>query len=344
MNLKPWSRTTRILIIIAAIIGLIWLIIAINPLIQSLIIAALLAYLLYPVAQWVTGHTRLNYVWAARVVYGVCLLLLIGVPALASAIAFSQFDELQADFVAAMLQLREWLTQPLELYGRQLQPLSVIDNLIQSNLSSLGNASGGALTALMGVTTNLLWGLTALVSLYYFLVDGHRIKPWLVGLMPPEYQAEFHLLVDEIDEVWRVFLRAQLIIFAIFFALLGSSMFAVVWFYRSQLLPLSPIGLIVLLVIVYAIVQNIDNVIVRPYFFGESLKLHPGLVFVGLIAGVAFGGLLGVIIVIPLIATAKVVGRYVHRRLLGQSPWPEVEQIKEEVQIEAITSEPRSHL
>lgn len=326
MNFKPWSRTTRILIVVGTAIGLIWLIIVINPLVQALAIAALLAYLFYPAVHWVSRRGRLSHVWAARVVYGVLLLLVLGIPAILSALVFSQFDELKADFIAAMLQFREWLIQPLELFGYQLQPLSVIDNLIQSNMSVLGNASSSALNALAGVTTNLLWMLTVVVSLYYFLVDGHLIKSRLVELMPPEYQAEFHLLIDEIDVVWRVFLRAQIIIFAIFIALLGSSMFAVVWLYRSQLLPLSPIGLIVLLVIVYAIVQNIDNVIVRPYFFGESLKLHPGLVFVGLIAGIAFGGLLGVIIAVPLIATAKVIGHYLHRRLLGLSPWPELEQ------------------
>lgn len=326
MKLIPWSRTTRILIVVGTVIGLIWLIIVINPLVQALAVAALLAYLFNPAVQWVSRRWRLSHVWAARAVYGVLLLLVIGIPALLSALVVRQWDGLQADFIAAMLQFRSWLTQPIELFGYQLQPLSIIDNLIQNNLSALGNASGGAITALMGVSTNVLWVLTGVVSLYYFMVDGHLIKPWLIELIPPAYQDEFHLLIDEIDGVWRVFLRAQIIIFAIFIGLLGSSMFSVVWLYRSRLLPLSPIGLIVLLVIVYAIVQNIDNVIVRPYFFGESLKLHPGVVFVGLIAGIAFGGALGIIIAIPLIATAKVVGRYVHRRLMGLSPWPELKQ------------------
>jgi len=171
--------------------------------------------------------------------------------------------------------------------------------------------------------------LTVLVSLYYFLTDGPKIKLWLIDLFPDKYQMEVGLLLAEIEEAWRVFLRAQIIIFLIFFALLGSGLFLVVWLYRTELLPLSTLGLVVLLVIVYAIVQQIDNFLVRPYFFGQSLELHPGLVLVGLIGGLAFGGVLGIIVVVPCLATARILGHYVHCRLLGRPPWPDLVQAPE---------------
>ena len=325
MTVKPWSRTTRILIIIAAIIGLIATVISFSPLVQSLVVAALLAYLLHPIARWLARRTRLNMLWAARLTYGLFLLLLAGIPAGVSTVAFNQFESVEADFLAAITELIDRLAQPIELFDFQFQPQMLLDNLAQSGGNALAAIPGGALDALAGLSTNLLWGLAVLVSLYYFLTDGYQIKCWLVGLVAENYQEELSLLIDEVDEVWRVFLRAQLIIFAIFIALLGGSMFSVVWMYRAGLLPLSPVGLVVLLVAVYVLVQNIDNVVVRPYFFGESLKLHSGVVFIGLIGGIAFGGVLGVIIVVPMIATLKVVGRYIHRRLLGLPPWPETE-------------------
>jgi predicted PurR-regulated permease PerM len=323
---KNWSRTTRILVISAGVIGLIYLVITFTPLVQALVIGALLAYLLDPLVHWLTKRTRFNRLWAARVVYVLFLLLLGGLPAILSTVAVTQFGRWSADFYAALTELRGWVRQPVDLLGFQFQPLALLNNLEETGFSTFSSAA----LALRSVTTNLLWGLTALVSLYYFLVDAPKIKPNLVGLVSPEYQTDARILLDEIDEVWRVFLRAQIIIFIIFVALLGSSMALVVGLYRSGLLPLSPIGLAVLLLAVYTIVQNIDNIIVRPYFFGESLKLHPGVVFVGLIAGLAFGGVLGVIIIIPAIATAKVIGLYIHRRLLGVSPWPHLEETWDE--------------
>ncbi|MEW5960629.1 MAG: AI-2E family transporter [Chloroflexota bacterium] len=317
-----WSRTTRLMVFIAGAIILIWLVTVTSPLIASLTISALLSYLLDPLVQWLTRRTRLNHLWAARGVYVLFLLVLAGIPTVLSTVALSQFDDLQSDFLAATTELKARLTQPLVFLGFQFQPLALLDNLEQVSGNALSTISGGALDALIRVTTNLLWGLTALVSLYYFLVDGYKIKSWLVGLFAPKYQDDARLLLEEIDEAWRIFLRVQLLIFLIFIILLGGGIFLVVWLYRIQLLPLSPIGLIVLLVIVYAIVQQIDNFLVRPYFFGESLKLHPGVVLVGLIGGLAFGGVLGAIIVIPAIATAKIIGHYVHCRLLGKLPWP----------------------
>lgn len=326
--IKPWSRVTRILVILAGAIGLVWLLIAINPLLQSLLAAALIAYLLYPLVEYLTRRTRLDRLWAARLVYGLLLLLFIGLPALLSTFAFSQYDRFEDDFLAAIAELNQWFTHPIEVFGFRFQPLALLDVAIQNAGNALSEVPGGVLAALLGASTDLLWGLTIVVSLYYFLVDGYRLKPWLVGLLPEVYQPEANLLLTEIDEVWRLFLRAQLIIFAIFLFLLGGGILSVVWLYRIQLLPLSPIGLALALIVVYIIVQNIDNIVVRPYFFGESLQLHPGVVFVGLIAGLAYGGLLGVIIVTPLIATAKILGRYLHRRLLGLPLWPALEQIE----------------
>jgi predicted PurR-regulated permease PerM len=322
----PWSRTTRILVLIGGLGLLIWLVIAASPLVVALGISALLAFLLDPLVQRLTRRTRLNRLWAARVVYIVLLLILAGIPAILSTVALSQFDNWQADFVAATNELKAWLNRPVILLGFQFYPLALLDNLEQVGTSALSSMSGEAVDALRRVSTNFLWGLTVLVSLYYFLTDGPKVKPWLIDLFPDKYQMEVGLLLAEIEEAWRVFLRAQLIIFLIFFALLGSGLFLVVWLYRTELLPLSPLGLIVLLVIVYAVVQQIDNFLVRPYFFGQSLELHPGLVLVGLIGGLAFGGVLGIIVVVPCLATARILGHYVHCRLLGRPPWPDLVQ------------------
>jgi predicted PurR-regulated permease PerM len=322
-NYKPWSYTTRMLVAIVGAIGLVWLIVVAAPLIESLLIAALLGYLLDPVVEALARWLRLSRRAAARMVYVLFLLILLSIPAALSTVALSQFDQIQADLLAAIEQSRRWLAQPLEFLGFELVLTQLLDNLSQTANSAVALLPGGALNVLASVTTNLLWALTVVVSLYYFLIDGPRIKPWLVSLLPPDYQEETRRLLDEIDYAWRLFLRAQILIFVILAVLFALSTFLIVFLFRSGLLPLSPVGLAVLLVIVYALVQQVDNIWLRPYLFGERLKLHPGLVFVGLIGGLALSGVLGVIVVVPAIATVKIVAGYAHRRLLGQPPWPD---------------------
>jgi predicted PurR-regulated permease PerM len=59
----------------------------------------------------------------------------------------------------------------------------------------------------------------------------------------------------------------------------------------------------------------------RPQLMGYALKLHPGVIFVGLIAGLALSGLLGALLIVPLLATAKVMARFGYDRL--SSLWQE---------------------
>ena len=56
---------------------------------------------------------------------------------------------------------------------------------------------------------------------------------------------------------------------------------------------------------------------------GSQLRLHPAIVFVGLVGALALGGVLLAIVIVPLIASAKVIGRYVRFKLLDLPPWPE---------------------
>jgi len=56
---------------------------------------------------------------------------------------------------------------------------------------------------------------------------------------------------------------------------------------------------------------------------GRRVNLHPGLVFVGAILGAIEFGLLGVLLAAPTLASARVLGRYILRRLMDMEPFPE---------------------
>ena len=140
-----------------------------------------------------------------------------------------------------------------------------------------------------------------LVSIYYLLRDGHHLKPWLLAQIPAPHQADAQQLVAEIDAVWRLFLRVQLFIFPVLAILIGSGTVLILWLFRQGWLPLSPIGLALLLVAMYTAIQQVDNLWLRPQLMGHALKLPPGVVFVGLIAGLALGGLLGALLKVAVI-------------------------------------------
>ena len=64
---------------------------------------------------------------------------------------------------------------------------------------------------------------------------------------------------------------------------------------------------VLLIIMVFAIVQLIDNLVVSPYIMGGSVGLHPILVIILVLLGASVGGILGMLFVIPIAAILKVV-------------------------------------
>jgi tetrahydromethanopterin S-methyltransferase subunit F len=78
-----------------------------------------------------------------------------------------------------------------------------------------------------------------------------------------------------------------------------------------------------LLIFVYTAAQQVDNLWLRPQLMGQHLRLHPGLVFAGLAAALMVGGILGALLIVPLMATLKVIGKYIYCQLMDLPPWPQ---------------------
>ena len=59
---------------------------------------------------------------------------------------------------------------------------------------------------------------------------------------------------------------------------------------------------------------------------GRSLNLHPVLVLVGVVVGGSLGGVLGILLAAPTLATLKVIARYVFYRIYDLDPFAESEK------------------
>jgi predicted PurR-regulated permease PerM len=296
------------------------------PLVEALAAAALIAYLLNPVVHALMRRFRTRRSLAALVVYAILLLIVASLPALAGTVAYNLFQRWGDSLREVLQESQKWLTRPVIILGVDLSPRSLMLSLGNSLGSALTGLPGGSLGVLSGITTNVLWGFTIVVSLYYFLKDGPKMRPWLVSLAPDEYQEEFDRLLSDLDTVWGLFLRVQLLIFFVLAVLfiLGSAL--VIALYRMGWLPFSTLGLVVMLIIVYALIQQVDNLWLRPQLLGHQLRLHPGVIFVGLIGALALSGVLGALLVVPVIASLKVIGHYIRCKLLGLPPWPDEAQ------------------
>ncbi|MBN1667474.1 MAG: AI-2E family transporter [Anaerolineales bacterium] len=318
-----WSITTKIIVILLLLAGALWLLVTIQPVLTALVIAAMVAYIFNPLINSLARRTRLKRPVAARLVFFIFLLILAAILSGVGTVAVDQFQTLQAEFLDALLALEQWISEPIDLLGYRFYPEVVITDLEQAVGNTMTWFLGGSVDLFTGITNNLLWVLLLIFGLYYLMLDGQKLVSWLTQWPPEQYQADFRRLLTELDEVWGVFLRVQLLMFVVLGVMMGAGFLIVIWFFRSGLIPFSPLALILLFALVVTIAQQIDNLWMRPQLMGKSLHIHPLLIFTGLTAALMVGGLLAAFLVVPAMGSVKILGRYLHRRLFDLPPWDE---------------------
>ena len=77
--------------------------------------------------------------------------------------------------------MESWLQQPWFVFGFELHPETLLVSLLRSGSNALATLPASSWEVLGAITNNLLWSTLVLVSLYYFLADGPKLKPWLIS-------------------------------------------------------------------------------------------------------------------------------------------------------------------
>jgi len=93
----------------------------------------------------------------------------------------------------------------------------------------------------------------------------------------------------------------------------------------STYIPVSNFWFAIITLGLYLLLNNFKTIWLQPRILGQSVFLHEGVVFVAIIAAIVLQGVLGVLIIVPLLATIVVLGRYIRRRLLGIHPFEDEE-------------------
>jgi len=352
---EGWSRATRYLALIIVLTGLVCLLFAVRALIGPLVIAALLAYVLNPAVTLITSRTKLSQNLSASLVYLLFLAVLVAILVIFVPVVISQAKSLSLELQGIKVQLEDVLASPITFLGFDL-PLDELLAELQEISSPLLKPER-VLRVLKATTTNLTWILVILVTTYYLLRDWERLREWLIRLAPEAYQPDIRRLHKETKSVWRAYLRGQLLLMLLVGVLTGLGSAAVglpgavvlgllagaldlipslgptvalmvaavvAWFEGSTYLPLSNAWFTVVVVALYTLVQMVENIWLQPRIMERSLRLHPGLVFVAVVSALTLVGALVALIIVPLIGSAMVVGRYVRCRILGFEPWPEL--------------------
>ena len=353
---NSWNDTTRYAVLFVLAAGLIWLLSAARPLIGPLVVSALLAFILNPVVGWLCRRTRLNHGLAVGVVYTIFAVILVAIPAVATPYLVRQLRGFSDAIIWVLDTVPLLLSRSFSFAGFSILPADWLTNLDQFIADSVAALARNALNFLAVFTENVVWVLLTMVTLFYLLKDGNRLADGLLQLAPPAARPEWKRLLKEIDRACNAFFRGQLLLIAIVgtLAAIGGLAIglpgAVILGVLAGLLDLVPslgptvagaVAVIVALVLgsshlalpnglfalivaaLYFLIQQVENIWLRPQIMSHNLRLHPGVIFVGVIGALAVKGILAALLIVPMMASAAILARYIHAKLIDQPPWPE---------------------
>lgn len=218
---------------------------------------------------------------------------------------------------------------------------------VQDNLQKLTGAAAVALKRGVFLTVGVFRQTLSFVLgiliipfwLFYILKDEKKGMASLKALVPPAYQEDFSRLLSVVDGILGAYLRGQLILcffvgamatlgllaLGVDFALLLGIAAGVFEFIPTigpflgaiPALLVAALGspkLALWVVVLFVLIQQVENLLLVPRVAGRSVRVHPALVMVVLVIGSEVWGIWGMAIAVPATAVIRDVFRYLYLR------------------------------
>jgi len=357
---NPWGLSVRYLIfgVLFLLFGImLWYI---RSVLEPLIIAAFIAYLINPAINFLVVRWRISRKTSVNLVYFITLAVIIGAPATLTTLLFDEFKQVIADVVNQFDYLIVQLNKPLTLAGFSINFGQLANQLTQFRSTFLTSLPDQALKTLGKTSLGALWVIVILVAVYYLLAEWPHLRDGFIGSFPDKYAPEINELYLRVRKIWMNYLRGQLLLmlivgvaFTIAWTIIGipgalvlgiiagfmtlipdvgpflAAMAAVgvamlegsnwIWMPTSHFI----VGLITLAT--YLLLIAIKNFWVRPVIMGRSVQMHEALVLISILLATVLWGILGALIIVPVLASLVVIVDYLRRRILGMAPFPSAE-------------------
>jgi predicted PurR-regulated permease PerM len=334
------DRIVRFLLGVAAAAAVGWLLWYFAGLVLYLVVGGVLAYLLRPVVDWLQskGLGRVPAIVAAFV------LVLGGMGVVLTSIVPFVGQQVQELSQLISVDLARDVAYYLEDRVRQVAPIEqgvIVKNvekmaqaLMQGDLVK-GDQVAQTVSSVVAVFTNIVYAVVIIPFVTFFLLkDGQQIRRSVMRLVPNRYFEVTLAILDKVEVnigryfralliqctsiaiiasvlLWGVGLQNAIAI-GIFTGLANTIPYfgPFLGFLCGTLVGIAQTGNLVLVpwvALAMALTQLADNVLLQPLIFSRAAKAHPLVILFVVLIGARLGGILGMLVAIPLTTTVRVV-------------------------------------
>lgn len=296
------------------------------------LVGLIIAYLLHPIVQ-LLERRRVPRLMAVLLIYGSFVLIIaIGVVN-AIPIFTKQLVELSDD----LPRLSEWYYKWMSEWEahKYFLPDSISHGVDRVIIQSHENMSR-SVTQLVNNARNSIGKVLAYAVVpfiaFYLLKDMKQLHEAGMSVVPRAYRKQVLAVLRDINESLGNYIHGQMTVAIIVgvFAYLGYWLvgmpypFVLAAFvcltniipYIGPLIGAAPAvvvaltistKMLLLVLLINIMIQVVEGNILSPNIVGRSLHLHPLLIIMALLAGEAIGGVIGLIVAVPVLAVCKVI-------------------------------------
>ena len=354
-----WVQTLVVLLVIIAsawLISQVWSFLgAFSNIFYLFFVAWLLAFILRPLAKWLSSR-GVPYGLAIAVVYLLLgLVLTLGLWLLIPEIA-TQVENFVRDMTKEITaltsndpqaQLNSFWGVP-KLLNEWFSPEQL--NQFYAELARFAQQTAGDLVAgtaalAQGLAVFFFQLILVLLLSFYFMKDGERISAGITNLLPPRWQDEIRLIAYSIERSFGGFIRGQ-VVFALVYAILtaivmiippfnlgnfalvaslAAGLFMVIPLVGNLLAFIPPMLALLftagkaelwwIFFLILFIMQSIMMNVLAPRIMSSAIGIHPMYVWAAILIGGQVAGIWGALFGIPIAGAINLIGRPVLRRL-----------------------------
>lgn len=332
-----WSL--RLLIVAAAIWLLGYLIGQLWTIALPVLLAIVLATVLWPPAAWLRRNRFPPALASGTVLVAGIVVLAVLVTLVVSAVVGS-LTQITQSVTAGVQAIRDWIAgPPFNLGDSQLNSLiQQVTTRIQESVSTIAST---VLSGVGSIASGVVTLVLTLILTFLFVKDGPRFLPWVRAVAGEG--AGGHI-AEVLARVWATvgsFIRQQAIVSLVDAVLIGTGLVIVGVPLALPLAVLTFLGgfipiigafvagavavlvalvnngftsaVIVLLIVVF--VQQVEGNVLQPVLQSRGLGLHAAVVLLAITAGSTIYGIAGAFLAVPVTAAVAVVLRYLGERI-----------------------------
>ena len=296
-----------------------------------IIVAGLLYYILRPVVNLLT-----EFIPRSASIFTVFLIIfsMIGmVSYFGSPVIVDQFQKLSENLPS---KVKEFSKESEVMIEKNDFGMVNMEELKEKAVTHLKDYSEKLIVNVHTIFSTITSVLTVLVItpfiLFYFLKDGEKLRPFLLKYIPNDVETEGNKILKDVDKALSTYIIGQFIISIVIGTLmyvgyliigldyaLVLALFAMIFTVVPFLGPLisiipallialqQDIGLAVKVLIVLAVVQQLEGHLVTPNIMGKRLNIHPLTIILLLLAAGSIYGFTGILIAIPTYSVVKTI-------------------------------------